>query len=52
MFNDFIYLQGGLRICLFPVSSSDIFYFVAFESKLSSGEAVDGLSGDVGVKVD
>ena len=63
MFNDFIYLQGGLRISLFPLSRSDIFSFVgflvhfflktvAFEAEWSSGEAVDGLSGDNGVKVD
>ena len=30
MFTDFIYLQGGLRISLFPLSSSDIFSFVGF----------------------
>ena len=55
--------KGGLRISLFPLSSSDIFSFVgffvcyflktvAFEAERSSGEAVDGLSGDDGVKVD
>ena len=63
MLNDFIYRQGGLRIGLFPLSSSDIFSFVgilvcfffktvAFEAEWSSDEAVDGLSGDDGVKVD
>ena len=55
--------KGGLRISLFPLSSSDIFSFVGFlvcfllktvgfETEWSSDEAVDGLSGDDGVKVD
>ena len=55
--------KGGLRISLFPRSSSDIFSFVgfldcfflktvAFEAEWSSDEAVDGLSGIDGVKVD
>ena len=63
MFNDFIYLQGGLRISLFPLIISDIFYFVnflicfilktvAFEAEWTTDEAVGGLSGDNGVKVD
>ena len=64
MNNDFIYLQGGLRVSLFPQSSSDIFYFLGFlvcffwktvacEAECrSSDETVDGLPGDDGVKVD
>ena len=63
MFNDFIYLQGGLKISLLPLISYDIFSFVgfwvcfffktvAFEAECCSNEAVDGLSGDDGVKVD
>ena len=64
MFNDFAYIQGGMRISLFPISSSDIFSFVGFLVRFflktvsfehewkSSDEAVDGLPGDDGLKVD
>ena len=56
--------KGGLRISLFPSSSSDIFSFVGFlvcfflktvalEAEWrSSDEAVDGLPGDDGVTID
>ena len=55
--------KGGLRIILLPLSSSDIFSLVgflvcfylktvAFEAEWRSDEAVDGLPGDDGVKVD
>ena len=54
--------KGGLRISLFPLIRSDIFYFIGFllcfclntvpfEAEWSD-EAVDGLSCDDGVKVD
>ena len=52
--------KGGLRISLFPLTSSNIFSFVGFlvcfflktVAFESFGEVVDGFSGDEGVKVD
>ena len=47
--------KGGLSNSLFPLSSSDIFSFVGFLVCFflkAVGKAVNGLSGDDGVKVD